>query len=115
MKKAYFDLALRLALTKGNERDYLLAALAIRSDGALVYSVNESARIPTPEAHAEFRVSGKCDRGSVVIVARVWHDGTPAMSRPCVSCQTRMRNRKVEKVYYSIGPNEWGLLYLQDQ
>lgn len=49
--------------------------------------------------------------GSTVYVARVRRDnGKMAMSRPCRDCERVLRSRGVRKVFYTIGPKEYGVM-----
>lgn len=62
-------------------------------------------------AHAEARLCRKLDSGSVVYVGRVLRsDGSIALAKPCGRCEARLRNTGVKKVFYTIGPGEWGCL-----
>jgi cytidine deaminase len=98
-----------------SKKDFLLACVVKRADGAITYSVNEHTREPSPGGHAEARATGKADWGSTFYVARVTRDGQWAMSRPCKKCQAIIRNRGIAKVYYTIGPGEWGTWHPQEQ
>lgn len=109
-------LELAAAIAKGGKssvankkKNYLIAAIAQRTDGAIVISQNSQTKEPEPNAHAEVRVLKKADIGCTLYVARVLRDGTWAMAKPCNKCQTRIRNRGVKRVYYTIGPDEWGV------
>jgi tRNA(Arg) A34 adenosine deaminase TadA len=90
-------------------KDYLLAAVIQRKDGAIVVSANSLSHLPTPSGHAEARAIRKADVGSTLYVARVTRDGEWAMSKPCKHCQALIRNRGIKKVYYTIGPGEYGV------
>lgn len=108
----YLEIAGRKAAKK-NDRTWLLGAVGIRADGTIVTSINGSVAIPTRQAHAEYRLTKKLDAGSVVYVARVRKDsGEFGMAKPCANCEKALRDRKVRKVYYTIGPNEFGVLHL---
>lgn len=108
------DLAAEIAYKSlPTKKDFLLACVVHRKDGAITYSVNEHTRVPVPGGHAEARATAKADVGSILYVARVTRDGQWAMSRPCSKCQAIIRNRGIEKVYYTIAPNEFGVWYPQ--
>jgi hypothetical protein len=90
---------------------HCFAALGLRSDGDLVLSRNggcPNQRMPL--SHAEARLCRKLDVGSYVYVARTLKDGTPAMARPCRNCERLMRSRGVARIYYTIGPGEYGVM-----
>jgi len=90
-----------------NRKRYYLAAVGVRADGVVVGSTNHSYPDgPVPAGHAEWRLAKKLTPGSVVAVARVRHDGKPAMAKPCASCMTRLRNRGVTKVHYTTDEEE---------
>lgn len=104
--------AARLAAScKENNKNFYLGCIAVRADGAVVRSRNSaSTRHKAPSAHAEARALRKTDWGSSIWVARVLKDGkTWACARPCATCRTLILNKGIKKVYYTIGPNEWGL------
>lgn len=96
-------LASAYASARLDDRTYLLAAIGIRSDGVIVTSRNSCATSPTPEAHAEARLTRKLDVGSVVFVARVLRrDGTTAMAKPCELCEAKLRRVGVTRVWYTV-------------
>jgi tRNA(Arg) A34 adenosine deaminase TadA len=96
-------------LEADHRRQYLIAALSERTDGAIVTSINLTVQVPAPTAHAESRVLRKSDAGCTLYVARVTRDGRWAMSKPCPSCQKIIRSKRVKKVYYTIGEGEYGI------
>lgn len=96
--------------TKNEEKNFLLGCIALRKDGAYVYSINETvSQEKTPSAHAEFRALRKAGHGSILWVARILKNGTWAMAKPCQSCATLIINKKVEKVYYTVSPGKYGI------
>ena len=102
--------AAKIARGQGDiKRNYLLAAVVKRNDGALVVSPNALTKEPEPNAHAEARALRKADSGSTLYVARVLRDGGWALARPCKRCQALIRSMRVRKVYYTIGPGEYGV------
>lgn len=110
---SYFEIAGRLALSKSDNRHYVLGAIAIRNDGAIVKSINSPVPEPTRLMHAEYKVCRKIDAGATVYVARMkCVDGKLvfAMSRPCHDCNKLLKSKKVKKVYYTIGPDEFGTI-----
>lgn len=104
----YFIQAAKLALTDVEKKDWLHAAVGIRTDGAVVYARNHTVAIPTPSAHAETRLIRKLDKGApLVIVVRVDKQGVWKMSKPCRNCQTALKNKGVRRVLYTTGDGEW--------
>ena len=109
---------LELAATVANRRPsharaYQLAAFAERRDGLLVSAFN--VQVPTqrpPRGHAEYRIHSKLTVGSVVAVARLSSTGEWALAKPCKACEALLRNCRVKKVFYTIGPREYGALEL---
>lgn len=95
-----------------DHRVYFIGAVGVRDDGAVVSARNESSHVPMASAHAEARLSKRLDHGATVYVARVV--GVRAgkthlsMAKPCYTCMRSLLSRKVSKIYYSIGPNEYG-------
>jgi len=110
---SYLEIAAKLASKGSDKRSYYLGAVGARSDGAIVSSVNIPTRDKEPNAHAEYRLSKKLDNGSTVYVARILKaTGDFKMSRPCSSCMIAMKNAGVTRVYYTIAPNEFGIIDL---
>lgn len=100
-------------LSRQDERAYLVGALAIRKDGAIVKARNSPSRMETnPEVHAEAKLCKKLDKGAIVYVVRVNKSGNFAIARPCKHCMTKLRNKQVAKVYYTINNYEWGVIDL---
>lgn len=113
----YFEIAGKTAQrNQDDRRAFLLGAIGIRTDGAMVKSFNAAVKIPTPEGHAEYRASKKLDVGSVVYVARIRRkDGKFGMARPCVSCVNAMKARGVIRCYFTTdNPGEYGILDLSN-
>ncbi len=106
----YFEMAAKLALSPHDSRNFLLAAIAHRGDGTLVKSRNGSTSNPNRCGHAEFRLTKKLDPGTTVYVVRLrLLDKAYAMARPCVNCQKALLSRHVERVFYSINENQYGI------
>lgn len=108
-----------------NERDtrsFYLGVVGRRADGCIVHAKNLSVidRSIDPnrvyrksvQAHAEYRLTRKLGFNGTVYVARVAR-GTRefAMARPCELCQSVLRSYRVEKVYYSINENQFGIWF----
>jgi tRNA(Arg) A34 adenosine deaminase TadA len=110
----FLEIAGRTASKRSHDaRDYWLGAAAVRSDGVIVTSSNGPAPDKTREVHAEYRLSKKLDYGATVYVARVrMVDGQFGLAKPCNACMNALKSRKVKKVYYTIGPSEYGTLIL---
>lgn len=111
-----FDLAAKIATKRLDRRTFFLGAVGVRSDGAIVHARNESTECPNPEAHAERRLSKRLDYGATVFVVRVAgiRNGKPqySMARPCAACLVALKSRRVKTVYYTIAPNEMGVIRL---
>lgn len=111
----YFEIAANLTQKKSDldRREYLLGAIAVRGDGTMVASINGSNIEPNRNTHAEYRVCLKIDHGATIYVARIrLKDGAFALAKPCHSCQKMMKSKKVKKIYYTIGPKEYGIMYV---
>lgn len=107
----FFEMAGKLTSSKEDNRRYLIGAVAIRKDGALVSAVNSCSQIPDRHVHAEYRLALKMDQGSTVYVARVrLLNGEFAMARPCFECRKILTGKRVKRVYYTISNNEYGVL-----
>lgn len=111
--KFYLNRALSIAISdRKSYKHFFLGAIGIRADGASVSATNVRTMLRCGDAHAEARLSRKLDVGSIVYVARAAKNGDWAMSRPCPLCERALRNKGVKKVYYTIGPNEFGCIIL---
>lgn len=108
-------LAAKIAMNRNgrDSRSFLLGAVGQRNDGVIMTARNISATDCAPNHHAEARLTKKLTPDSVVWVARISRrDGSWALARPCQGCQMRMRRTGVRKVFYTISPNEWGVMEL---
>jgi len=106
-----FAEARKFATRIRDERTYYLGAYGIRADSARVRARNGAALYLAPEAHAEVRLCRKLDRGAVVYVARISRiDGGYRIAKPCANCRKALKQRGVSRVYYTIGPNEYGVI-----
>lgn len=99
-------------------RNFWLGAVGVREDGAIVTSKNGAVECSTsvekyyrnPRSHAEGRLLRKLGKGGTVYVARVSRkDYSFAMARPCLHCQVLLQSYKVDKVFYSINENQYGI------
>lgn len=111
----YLDLAIRIAKGGEEERNYLIGCVGIRTDGAIVVAANLLTKRPEHSAHAELRTLKKSDKGSTLYVARIHRDGNWANAKPCIKCQTLIRNKKVKRVFYTVGPEEWACWNVADK
>lgn len=111
--------AAKYSISKSKDkRVYLIGAVGIREDGRMVHARNE-AILDTetfyvykrfPESHAEARLTRKLGFGATVYVARTSRrDGTLVMARPCECCRKILKSCRVERVFYTINENEWGV------
>lgn len=101
-----------MAFTRRDGRSFFHGAIGVRKDGAIVHAINGSSKVPSRQAHCEYRLSTRLDVGSVVYVVRRRKDGTLANSKPCMNCEKAMRSVGVRRVYYSIGDSEYGVMDL---
>lgn len=110
----YFELAARVATLKDDVRTHKIGAAGIRADGVLVLASNGPVKTqrPVPGGHAEVRLCRKMDKYGVVFVVRAAPGGRYGMARPCPTCQRALKRKKVERVYYTINNNEYGVLEL---
>jgi len=109
----YLELAARIAQGAAwHEKHFLLGAVAIRNDGAIVTATNIRTQNREHSAHAEFRCLRKSGSGSVLYVARIDRFGEWAMAKPCELCQSLIKNKRVKKVFYTISPKEFGVMEL---
>lgn len=109
----FFEIAAKIATSKNDRRTFLLGAIGIRNDGAMVHSLNSPAENKNRMAHAECKLCRKLDYGTKeVYVARVRTDNYEfAMARPCYSCRKILKSKKVGKVFYTINNNQYGIWF----
>lgn len=106
-----FNLAGEVAESKNDVRTFLLGAIAIRGDGVIVKALNSPTEIPYRQAHAEYKISLKLDYGATVYVARLKFDSAKfGMSRPCISCIKALSTKKINRIYYTISDDRYGVL-----
>lgn len=111
--KKFLELAAKISrwhADRASTKSFHLAAVATRDDGAFVFAYNGSTDTRIDKAHAENRLTRKLDQGATVYVARTLADGSWGCSKPCPNCRRVLRRAKVKRVFYTIGPNEWGCL-----
>jgi tRNA(Arg) A34 adenosine deaminase TadA len=95
------DLAERTHVKRsGRLPHFSLVAIAVRADGALVVSRNQSTKEPQPSCHAEARVLRKAGVGATVYVFRFGKLGRLTMAKPCPRCEARLRAYRAT-VWYS--------------
>jgi tRNA(Arg) A34 adenosine deaminase TadA len=109
----YLELAARIAQGAAwHEKHFLLGAVAIRGDGAIVTATNIRTQDRVHSAHAEYRALKKAGKDSILYVARIDRFGQWAMAKPCNLCQTLIKNKRVRRVYYTIAKDEFGVMEL---
>jgi hypothetical protein len=108
---SYFELAGKIAVENAGDKSWLLAAIGIRNDSAIVSAVNSISQVPNRLLHAERRLTIKLDYGATVYVARVRRlDGKFGMAMPCKSCFKALKYRNVFRCYYTIDSNSFGVI-----
>lgn len=108
-----FEIAGKLASERADQKSFLLGAVGIRRDGAMVSAVNSISQEPNRLLHSEYRLAKKLDCGSTVYVARIrLLNGEFACAKPCFDCEKVLRSRRVRRIYYTITNNEYGVLDL---
>lgn len=112
----YFAIARAIAERRVNAKTkshYHFGVVGVRKDGLIVssYNISDPTR-QVPEGHAEHRLASKLGQGSEVYVVRLNRQFEDRLSKPCKRCEARLRNQRVNRVYYTIGPNEYGTLVL---
>lgn len=112
---SYLKVAAKIAKQGESDRSFFIGAVGIRgSDDAMVYAFNGKTDVPSQTTHCEVRLCKKLTPGSVVYVARILKNtGEFALARPCPNCARCLKKAGVKKVYYTIGPSEYGKLDLR--
>ena len=116
-------LAAKIALPSYSEgspkKNFLFGGIGFRTDGVKVYAKNGAVMstqvdnyLLIPSSHCEWRLANKLDRGAVIYLARISKkDHSLVMARPCGMCAIKLRSVKVERVYYSIDPEHYGIFF----
>ncbi len=108
---SYFQIAAQTANSKDDRRCFLLGAIGIRSDQVMVKALNSPSDQPMAVAHAEAKLARKLTPNSIVYIARVrLIDGQFGLAKPCANCLKVLSSRGVSKIYYTIGPAEYGTI-----
>ncbi len=110
--KKLLRLAAKVSRLKLDDRNYFLGAVGLRSDDVLVFAANGAPKYPEPKHHAEYRLSRKLGRNSIVYVARTLANGMWSNGNPCTNCRARLANVGCRKVFYTISAGEYGVLEL---
>jgi hypothetical protein len=106
----YLELATRIAKgTLDQDKNSFFCGVAERSDGAIVVSTNVRNREQIHATHCENRLLKKCDVGSIIWLVRVLRDGTWANAKPCIQCQTLLKNKRVKKIFYTIDKDTYAV------
>lgn len=109
--RKYLELAAQVSRLKEDDRNFYHGAVGLRRDGVLVAAQNGAPPIPTPEHHCEFRITRKLGRDGIIFLVRTLADGSWGDSTPCPHCQARLIRKKVKKIYFSIGKNNYAVWY----
>lgn len=111
----YFNMAAKIANFE-DDRTFTLGAIGIRTDGVLVNARNGnsfSTKFPIfrrdVKSHAEGRILRKLDSGSIIYITRIKNDNSFGLSKPCSGCSCLIKAKKIEKVYYTIDDDTFGL------
>lgn len=108
------DIATGVALGRlTRSQQFHLAAVGLRKDGVVVSAYNDKRERTGWDHHAEARLCRKLTPYSRVAVVRLLADGKWAMARPCASCLRCLQRVGVERVYYSVGDGEYGVVVLR--
>lgn len=106
----YLELAARIAAgANWNEKHFLLGAVAVRQDGAIITATNLRTVDRHHPAHAEHRILRRCGMDATLYVARVDRLGKWAIAKPCPKCQAYIKNRNVKKVIYTVSHNTYAV------
>ena len=103
-------------------RGFWIGCIGIRNDQRKVIARNGSIQQlfsmsldPTEmqkrsEYHAEGRILNKMTKGGEMFVARISRQtGELMMARPCGYCRAKIRSYRINKVYYSVNNDQYGV------
>lgn len=112
----FFNFAAQLSLKADEKyscRKACIGAVGFRTDGAIVHACSGGDQLNiSPNTHAETRLLKKLDKYSPVIyVARIRRDTMEfALARPCKTCLPFIKNKRIDKIYYTINAYEYGII-----
>lgn len=100
-----------------DKKNFLLGCIGIRAQDGVMVSAKNGAVITSSynsykiigDAHAEMRVLKKMGRGGILYTTRILKNGTFAMARACAGCRQRIKMAEVDRVYYTIDQNHYGV------
>ncbi|MFZ4768634.1 MAG: hypothetical protein ACOYLO_00540 [Ferruginibacter sp.] len=125
MLNKLFKIAAAVASVKDDSRLFRVGCSAIRSDNVIVSASNAPVmlgytgsfiRKSFPPAHAEIRCSRKINKNSIVFVARIRKDNQQyAMARPCHNCMGVLLSKSVNKIYYTIDHETYGIICVKNK
>lgn len=97
----------------GIGRKAIVGAISFGKSGSFHHSYNGGGGDGnrTPCGHAEARLCLKIKKGAPeVYVARTLRNGDLELARPCPTCYAALKNKKVQRVFYSINENKYGVI-----
>lgn len=107
----------RVAMPSDRRKDprgFWLGCVGVRTDGAIVASQNGAVmygpgfrKITT--SHAEGRCMRKMNGGRIYVARISRQTGEFVMARPCEMCQILIKAKKIEKVFYTVNQNQYGI------
>ncbi len=119
--KKFFNKAKEIAITNGADKKFKHAAILFKGNSIVKSASNSTKTHPLPtngntaitnKLHAEQKCLYKTmnTEGLDLLVVRVNNQGDFAYSKPCSMCMKMITEKKLRRVYYSIGPNEFGVI-----
>lgn len=90
-------------------------AAVIARGGSVVSWANNG---PYENEHAELRALRKAPyeikRGDIIYVARLKHDNTLGMARPCAMCWAHIKNRNIQTIVWSTDDQTFDRAHVND-
>jgi len=110
------ELAAKVAVKRKDKRAFLLGAVGVRKDNALVHARNEGSAEPTPTGHAEVRLCRKLGLDSPVVYIARYSKGKNgfAMAKPCSNCLAVLKAHRVKVIVFTTGPDSFERVILND-
>ena len=105
----YFELAKRL-IVNSTHHQHRIAAILVKKNRVIGVGYNLLKTHPSSphhykSQHAEFRAIWGIHpadlKGADIYVYREHKSGTPALSKPCPSCQELIKKSGIKKIYYT--------------
>lgn len=117
--KQFLQLAAQKAISSPNHDDLRrnrIGSVGITLNGNVIFGKNKSYIGKCAKSHAEIALLDRLEPNSTIFVARKLRSNQEfALSRPCVTCLTSIKNARIGTVYYSIDEIHYGKMSIHNK